>query len=78
MKKAAGLGLLPRPRSVITLIEPITGAGVGVKLRPELIEFKAVGYTLPELIKLRGKAWPWLSGRRWWWGRGHAGAGIID
>ena len=58
-----GLSLLSAPRPVVALVEPETGARIGVKLGPELVEFKPVGHTLPELVELAFHAWGcWFCG----------------
>jgi len=46
------LGLLSPPCPIVALVEPETGACVGVELDPELVEFKSIGHPLPELVKL--------------------------
>ena len=39
-----------------TRVQAIAGAGIGTKLIPELVEFKPVGDTLPELVHARAEA----------------------
>jgi len=63
MEYAVGLGLLSPPGAVVALVEPETGARVGVELGPELVEFKPVGHALPELVELAFHAWGcWFCG----------------
>jgi hypothetical protein len=52
MEYAVGLGFLSPPGAVVALVEPETGARVGVELGPELVEFEPLGHALPELVEL--------------------------
>src|SRR6476620_3399768 len=57
VEDAMGLSLLSPPCPIVALVEPETGARVGVELGPELVEFKPVGHALPELVELAFHAW---------------------